>query len=97
MTAEVKVTNGATTIPASGSQPVQLAAPATGTAILIYTSASNGGAVYIGGPTVTSSTGVPLAAGSYLNVDVADPGALYLAGTENDTVRWVATGRTLPP
>ncbi len=91
------VTNGATVIPASGSQPVQLATPATSTAVLVYTMSTNTGPVYLGGSTVTSSTGVPIAAGVYLNVDVADIGAIYFAGTENDVVRWAITGRTLPP
>jgi hypothetical protein len=90
------VSNGATTIPASGSQPVQLATPATATSVLLYALTTNVGAVYIGGSTVTSSTGVPIAAGVYVNVDVGDTGSLYLAGTQNDVVRWVASGRTLP-
>lgn len=93
----VGVTNGATTIPAVGSQPVQLATPATAMGILIYANSANSGAVYIGGSSVTTSTGVPIAAGAYLGVDTGDLGSVYLCGTENDTVRWMSTGRTLPP
>ena len=93
----IGITNGATTIPAAGSQPVQLATPTTAMGILIYASSGNGGAVYVGGPGVTSSNGVPIAAGAYMGLDVGDVGAVYLAGTENDTVRWISTGRTLPP
>ena len=93
----IGVTNGATTIPAAGSQPVQLATANTAMGVLIYASSANSGAVYIGGPNVTSATGVPIDAGSYLGVDTGDLGSVYLAGTENDTVRWLSTGRTLPP
>jgi hypothetical protein len=90
------ISNGATTIPAVGSQPVQLSTPASATSVLIYALTTNTGAVYIGGSTVTTSTGVPILAGTHLNVDVGDAGAIYLAGTENDSVRWVMTGKTLP-
>jgi hypothetical protein len=90
------ISNGATTIPAAGSQPVQLGTPLTAISVLIYALSTNTGAVYIGGSTVTSATGVPIGAGVYVNVPLGDIGSLYLAGTENDSVRWVTAGRILP-
>lgn len=90
------ISNGATTIPGAGSQPVQLATPLTADSVLIYAMSTNVGAVYVGGSTVTTSTGVPIVAGAWLSVDLGDIGSIYLAGTQNDTVRWVTSGRTLP-
>lgn len=84
------VSNGSTTIPAGGSQPVQVAAPVGAKSLLVYNNGSN--TVYFGGSTVTSSTGVPLAAGGYLAIDTPDTGTLYAAGTQNDTIRWLASG-----
>lgn len=89
-----QVSSGATAVPASGSQPVQLASPGGIGSVLIYASAANAGPVYLGGPGVTSSTGVPVAAGTYVAADIGDIGSIYLAGTENDTVRWMSGQRT---
>jgi hypothetical protein len=83
----------AVTIPAGGSQPQRLTA-GTGSSVLIYASSTNSGSVYIGGSDVTSSNGVPVSAGAYIAVDTPDAGNLYLAGTQNDTVRVLVTGRT---
>ncbi len=92
----IGITNGSTTIPAGGSQPVQLATPSTAQSVLVYALTTNAGAVYFGGSTVTSSDGVPLLAGSYLTIDIGDVGSIYMAGTQNDVVRWMLAGRMLP-
>lgn len=89
----VGLNNGATTIPAGGSQPVQLATPALVGSVLICNLTGNS-TVYVGGSTVTSSTGVPILAGGYISLDVVDVGSVYLAGTQNDVVRWVTAART---
>ena len=91
------LTHGSVTIPAAGAQPKQLTTPATAQGIILYAPSTNSDPVYPGSSTVTSSNTIPLAAGSYLGIDVGDAGSIYLAGTENDTVRWLSTGRTLPP
>jgi hypothetical protein len=83
----------ALTIPAGGSQPLRVTAGGA-SSVLIYATSTNSGSVYIGGTDVTSSNGVPVLAGSYIAVDTPDAGNLYLAGTQNDTVRVLITGRT---
>lgn len=84
------VNNGATTIPAAIEQPVQLATPATSGSVAIHNETGND-AIYVGGSTVDSSTGFPVAAAASISFDIGDVGALYVAGTEGDVVRWVST------
>lgn len=91
------ISNGAATIPAAGSQPARLSFPTPISSVLVYFSSTNTDPVYVGGSSVTTSTGVPFAAGAYLTVDIGDTGSIYLAGTENDTVRWFAVGRGVVP
>lgn len=90
------MSNGATTIPASGSQPVRLATPATAESVLIYALSANAGPIYLGGSSVTSSTAPPIPAGGYASIEAGDIGSIYVAGTEADSVVWSAAGRTLP-
>ena len=86
------LTSGTKTLPAAGSQPVALAASARAGSVLIYNPTGNS-TVYVGDAAVTSSNGIPVAAGQSLSLDIGDLGAVYLVGTENDVVRFLATDR----
>lgn len=84
-------TSGTKTLPAAGSQPVALASSVKAGTVLIYNNTGNS-TVYVGDSAHTSSTGIPVAAGQSINVErVGDLGAIYISGTENDVVRYLAS------
>ncbi len=60
--------------------------------VAIYATSTNSGTVYVGGSTVTTSIGFPIAAGASIAIDTGDIDAIYVIGTLNDTIRWIATG-----
>lgn len=86
--------HGTFAIPAAGSQPAQMdSTPQTCKSVLLYNPGSN--TFYVGGTsgtaTLASTTGIPVAAGTYLSVPTGDTGAIYIVGTEADVVRWLAS------
>lgn len=54
---------------------------------ILYFPAANVGSVYLGGPGVTTATGIPYAAGSYLPIGFVDLSSMYTIGTAGDKVR----------
>lgn len=86
--------HGTFTIPAAGSQPAQMdSTPQTCKSVLLYNPGSN--VFYVGGTTGTatlaSTTGIPVAAGAYLTIPTGDTGSIYIIGTQNDVVRFLAS------
>lgn len=88
------VYHGTKTLPAAGSQPVQLATPAAAGSVLVHNPTGNS-TIYVGGAsgtaTLASTTGIPVVAGQSISLDVDDVGAVYLVGTEADVVRFITT------
>lgn len=89
--------HGTFTIPAAGSQPAQLdSTPQGAGSVLLYNPTGNS-TVYIGGSdgtaALSSTTGIPIAAGQSLSIDLADTGSIYVVGTENNVIRFAAADR----
>lgn len=83
---------GAKTLPASGSQPVQVSASQSSRSVAIASPITNTATVYVGGDSsLTSANGYPLEPGEKMAFDTTDVSGLWLSGAQNDVVRWIAT------
>ena len=57
--------------------------------VVLMATSSNTGTVYVGGSTITSSTGFPLAAGQSVYYAVSNLSAIYVLGTNtSDTLKY---------
>ena len=88
------ISQGSVTLPAAGSQPSRLTngSIVASRSVVIVAPSGNAGTVYIGPSGVTTSTGLPLAAGDNISLDGGGLEDIYVRGTEADTLRWMAVG-----
>lgn len=87
----MSVSNNAQTVTASA---VKLNGTGSCKSVAIYATSGNAGTVYVGDSAVTTSTGFPVAAGGAIAIDTDDVNSVYIIGTANDTIRWIASGHT---
>ena len=83
------VVQGATTI---GASTTQLTTSAVGGSVIVIALSGNSGTAYLGNSSVTSSDGFPLIAGATVQMDIIDASRLWVAGTQNDIVRYLVVG-----
>lgn len=76
-------------VPAAGSQPARFASITQPQGVLVHNETGND-PVYIGGTDVDSSNGIPIAAGATVSISTG-AGSYYVAGTEDDEIRFLVT------
>lgn len=84
------VSQGAKVLPAAGAQPVQITGSAAARSFILAAPLVNTGTVWIGGRTVSEDTGFPLEPGDTITVDSNGLEDMWMVGTEDDSLRWLA-------
>jgi hypothetical protein len=80
-----------------GTEAVQVCGPVSSDAtgklqrgLLIYADSGNSATVYVGGPTVSTATGMPIKPDRFLEMPIDDPSKIYLISSDTDqSVRWI--------
>ena len=75
-------------VPYAGT-PLQLASNAC-KSVTIKAMTTNVGTIYVGGSSVTSSTGFPLGPGDTLSLDISNTNVIWITGTTSDKISWIS-------
>lgn len=76
----------------TGAAVALTALPKNVASVVLKNNAGNTGKMYIGGATVSATTGFELAAGESIALDIINPGKMFAIGTNLERLSWATVG-----